>query len=219
MRKMRIEKSLSFQDPVHKVLTLKVTEGLTYKQEEDGIRATGPLFVRGVYENDEQHKFQEILEMDVLAPKEKLSGENFYLEVGEFRGTPSDEGIDLMITINIHGLMEEEKTEASAPIPARPTPTAENIPSAEETETVSIPAEENKAVEGSDPAVMEDLFEDANNVYTSYRIIVAKPDDTYASIASRYQVGEEELRSTNANKEIQAKTLVILPYAHTAKKE
>ena len=50
-----------------------------------------------------------------------------------------------------------------------------------------------------------------DSTYTSYRMIVAKPNDTYASIANRYEVKEADLRACNHNKTIEAKTLVILP--------
>lgn len=220
MKKMRIEKSLLFPDPVEKVLTLKVTEGFTYKQEEDGIRTTGPLFIRGIYESDSEHKFQEILEMDVLAPQEKLSGESFYLEVGEFQGTPSEEGIDITIIMNIHGLIEDNEPKQmkketieipQGPVPRHAIPqSSEPMPQSqtnEEPDSIEEPLQEQE-----EHGVIEDLFEDANNVYTSYRIIVAKPNDTYATIAQRYQVDEEELRSTNTNKNVEPKTLVVLPY-------
>ncbi len=57
-----------------------------------------------------------------------------------------------------------------------------------------------------------DLFQDTESTYTSYRIIVAKPNDTYATIANRCEVDEQQLRDTNKNKEISAKTPVILPF-------
>lgn len=218
MKKMRIEKSLLFQDPVEKVLTLKVSEGFTYKQEEDGIRATGPLFIRGIYENDEQHKFQEILEMDVLAPNEKLSGESFSLEIGEYQATPSSDGIDVLIMMNIHGLLEENETKkVEKQVAPQPQPIEVEAPRhaskavAEVVEEEPVQEEVMKEEENSDQAKIEDLFEDANNVYTSYRIIVAKPNDTYETIAQRYQVEESSLRTVNANKAIQSKTLIILP--------
>lgn len=216
MKKMRIEKSLLFQDPVEKVLTLKVTEDFTYKQEEDGVRATGPLFIRGIYENDEQHNFQEILEMDVLAPKEKLSGDEFHLEVGEYQGVPSKDGIDMLIMVNIHGLLEDNATKETVVQPKEEEPRMVTPPI--ETMKMEEPIDEEviaKPIQKEDPTdqtIIEDLFEDANNVYTSYRIIVAKPTDTYETIAQRYHVEEGALRTTNANKNVQSKTLIILPY-------
>lgn len=211
---MRIEKSLLFQDPVEKVLTLKVTEGFTYKQEDDGIRATGPLFIRGIYENDEQHKFQEILEMDVLAPNEKLSGENYFLEIGEYKATPCEDGLDILIMINIHGLLEENASIQEMPqMIADEEPIMDEAPRHATQTTADVVVEEQAPFkQESDQELIEDLFEDANNVYTSYRIVVAKPSDTYETIAQRYQVEEASLRSVNANKHVQSKTLIILPY-------
>ncbi|MEG2307246.1 MAG: hypothetical protein RSB94_07900, partial [Erysipelotrichaceae bacterium] len=42
------------------------------------------------------------------------------------------------------------------------------------------------------------------------------PKDTYSSIAMRYEVNESDLRETNRNKEVQGKSLVILPYGKDA---
>jgi viroplasmin and RNaseH domain-containing protein len=77
-------------------------------------------------------------------------------------------------------------------------------------------AEEEESQEDAAPITdtfdeFEDLFEDADTTYTSYRMIVAQEQDTYASIAKRYDVDEAALRSNNHDKEIHHKTLVILP--------
>lgn len=56
------------------------------------------------------------------------------------------------------------------------------------------------------------FFADAESTYTSYRLVVAKPNDTYTGIANRYDVDESALRECNKNKEILPKTLVLLPF-------
>ncbi|MEG2685402.1 MAG: LysM peptidoglycan-binding domain-containing protein, partial [Erysipelotrichaceae bacterium] len=58
----------------------------------------------------------------------------------------------------------------------------------------------------------EDLFEDTNSVYTSYKLVVAKQDDSYETIASRYNINIEDLKSMNHNKVITPKMLVLLPF-------
>lgn len=237
MKKMKIEKQLIFADHVHKVVSLAVEESLTYKHEEDGIRAMGPLSIQGQYEGDDGiEDFFETLEMDVLAPQEKLNGEKFYLEIADYQGIASEDGIQIYVTLYIHGLKETNKqsvepvnvpvepvaepltsTPVMAPIKEYPKP--EPVLAKEEIQVieqvnVQHPSESTSEDQGNSTTVneFEDLFPDAESTYTSYRIIVAKPNDTYTGIAQRYDVDETALRDTNKNKEILPKTLVILPF-------
>lgn len=242
MKKMKIEKQLIFADHVMKVASLSVSQGLHYKHEDDGIRAMGPLFIQGEYVGDNGiEKFQETLEMDILAPEEKLSGENFYLEVADYQGLAVDDGIQILVTLHIHGLKEgsqeaakqvEESKVLPDPLP-KPSEVIEKAVAAPK-EIRSLPiapaptkkeANEHAAIEKTDEKEIEkeeintasvddfeDLFADTESTYTSYRIIVAKENDTYTGIAQRYEVDENALRDTNKNKEILPKTLVILPF-------
>lgn len=244
MKKMKIEKQLIFADNVKKVATLQVHEGLTYKHDDEGIRAMGPLYIKGQYEGNEGiEEFQETLEMDILAPQEKLNGENFYLEVADYQGIAVSEGIQICVTLNIHGIKDGSKTmiddtkqkddvdeckQASlvTPIESIPTPLPKKVISQSNTtieekknrvdsvERVSKEQDEqSEDVEVSTPVDdFEDLFADAESTYTSYRIIVAKPNDSYEAISQRYEVDEIALRNTNKNKDVVAKTLVILPF-------
>lgn len=234
MKKMKIEKQLIFADHVQKVVSLEVQKELTYKHEEDGIRAMGTLSIQGQYEGDDGiEDFNETLEMDVLAPQEKLSGEDFYLEIAEYQGVANEDGITIYVTLHIHGLKEAKKQEAAVQTKTEPIAREEgNIPihipapikeypmpeRSKDKQDIPIPehAGTQEPVEevSSMSAVheFEDLFPDAESTYTSYRIIVAKPNDTYTGIAQRYEVDEVALRDTNKNKEILPKTLVILPF-------
>lgn len=218
MKTMKIEKHLFYTDEIKQLIQLDVHEQLQYAHEEDGVRATGPLHIQGTYETqDGRHiPFREELQMDVLAPAEKLGDTPFALHVESFEGTPDEDGIQVMVLMNIVGLKEEQKAGMVAPkaieLPvteevAKPIIEPEPI-QAQATEEVQIATQEQEPTAVDE---FEDLFEDADTTYTSYRMIVAKPNDTYASIANRYEVKEADLRTCNHNKQIDAKTLVILP--------
>lgn len=252
MKKMKIEKQLIFADQVQRIVSLQVSEHLTYRHEDDGIRAMGPLYIKGTYEgNDGVESFQETLEMDVLAPQDKLSGEDFHLQIGDYQGNVQDDTINVMVTMDIYGLKEaqeqkqdtKQKQNASSAVPSIDATQEEVIaipasqanpkqvePKKEPTEkqrpftvpTITMPQtkvnDPSEDDDTSEPATakeidgFDDLFSDAESTYTSYRIIVAKPNDTYTGIASRYDVDETALRDTNKNKDILPKTLVILPF-------
>lgn len=256
MKTMKIEKQLMFADTIKSVVKLEVSDGLQYRQESDGIRAIGPLFIRGQYigQDGAIQNFQEILDMDILAPKHKLSGKDFFIQIEEYHGVPQQEAIHLYVTMSIHGLrkdqqevqeevckkqidtMKEEPADLhiEQPVIAMTHPT---LPRSQEDVLPSIPKPQNAIevpIQAQQEAIepfqeeseaakelsvedqdtfdeFEDLFEDADTTYTSYRMIVAKPNDTYASIAQRYEVEEAALRQCNHDKEVSEKTLVILP--------
>lgn len=219
MKTMKIEKQLLFTDRIIEVANLQVKDGLTYSHESEGIRAVGPLFIRGEYrtEDNQTQIFQEVLDMDVLAPMNKLAGDEFLLEVKDFQGTPDEDGINVSIHMNIHGMKDDHSHETISAadyeeVPVHQTIDIPVIPQPrDELETASVNGE-SVAARLDELGEFEDLFEDSDTTYTSYRIVVAKPNDTYAAISTRYEVSEEDLRTTNKNKEVQSKTLVILPF-------
>ena len=110
MKKMKIEKQLIFADQVQQVNTLKVSEHLNYRHEEDGIRAMGPLYIEGEYTgSDGIEKFREALEMDVLAPNHKLSDEPFSLMIEDYQAKANQDTIQVSITLAIQGLNDDKK--------------------------------------------------------------------------------------------------------------
>lgn len=225
MKKMKIEKQLIFADQVQQVNSLKVSEHLTYRHEEDGIRAMGPLYIEGEYTGkDGVEKFREALEMDVLAPNHKLSNEPFSLMIEDYQAKAQEDSIQVNITLSIQGLSDDKK-EAVASTEVNTEAQAERIQSEPMIEAISksvaqkdssskeeAQGDSTQNEEATTVDDFNDLFADSESTYTSYRIIVAKPNDTYASIANRCEVDEQQLRDTNKNKEITAKTPVILPF-------
>lgn len=222
MKKMKIEKQLIFADQIKRMISLEVQENLTYRHEEDGIRAMGPLFIQGEYEGAQGiQRFQETLEMDVLAPQSKLSGQPFSLVVKESTGEIKDNTVIVHITMDIYGLCEEEGKAEPNSMPSKEAAQMIEPPKQKDEMIETLPQQKNTP-ESSNNTVSEqaeahvedlnDLFADAESTYTSYRLIVAKPNDTYTAIANRYDVEENALRDCNRNKEILAKTLVLLPF-------
>lgn len=227
MKTMKIEKHIVFADKIKEVPSLRIYEALAYHHEMDGIRAIGPLYIQGeiITHGGLKDHFEEILDMDVLAPNAKLTQEPFYLKVDQYESRIDDEGICAYITIAIHGIKDSENTE---PIKAAPVtipevsvaipenvviPTMSNQKNIFENEVVKEEPQINIPEEATmnDMSEFEDLFEDADTTYTSYRMVVARGNDTYDSIARRYEVELEQLQLVNHQKEVHEKTLVILP--------
>lgn len=219
MKTMKIEKHLLFANVIQAVKQLEVKDGLTYQHEMEGIRAIGPLYIQGEYVTSEgkQESFQEVLDMDVLAPNAKLTQEPFYLKVEEYQGVVDHEGVCVYITLSIYGIGDNANTEViqapvDVPEPMIEQPVQQSEGYKEETVmAVESDTEDEIKQQNIDDAEFEDLFEDADTTYTSYRMVVARGNDTYDSIAQRYQVEVSQLRDMNHNKDVYAKTLVILP--------
>ncbi len=208
MKTMRIEKELSLAQPIARLQRVSIREGLQYKKEEEGIRAIGPLYVLGSYldETGKEQTIREMIDMDVLAPAQKLSQEDFYIAIGEVVPQAREQTLQLEIELQIHGLKEETQ-EALSDEQAQPC---------DHDDTVKEEAEEETQEEGEDTLSLlddcfDDLFAQEETTYTTCRLVVAKPNDTYAAIARRYEVDEQRLQACNHNREIIEKTLVILP--------
>ena len=190
MKTMNIEKQLQMDREVSSIEKLTVSEGLQYKKEEDGIRAIGPLYLIGSYSDAEGSPvmIRELIDMDVFAPAEKLSEEEFHIDIGEVHAQPQGHQIDVVIELQISGIKEEQEEGHAA---------------------MDMPQAQEEADVLSD--TFEDLFEDDATPYTTCRLAVARAQDTYASIAARYHVDEAALRACNHERALQEKTLVLLP--------
>lgn len=191
-----IEKQLILSRKARNVLQLEIQEHLVYRKEDSGIRALGQLFIQGLYEDDgnKHEKIQEVFEMDVLAPWEKLVNDKFNLKVFEYHADIENGNIILYITLHAYGLKETSESEENTNLDMQ----IENDKQEEENNIQSETA-------------FEDLFEDTNTTFISYRMVVAQPQDTYESISARYQVDVNELRLKNHNRTLETKMLVILP--------
>ena len=189
MKTMKIEKQLQMEKAISQIEKLTVSEGLQYKQEEDGIRAIGPLYLIGSYTDSEGHPvmIRELIDMDVFAPAEKLGADDFHIDIGEVTYAAQETMINVVIELKISGLRETDV----------PQP-----------ESIEEPAEAADDVLSDS---FEGLFEDDATPYTTCRLAVARAQDTYASIAARYHVDETALRACNHDRVLQEKSLVLLP--------
>lgn len=207
MKEMNIEKRILKGLAIDGVIDVEAKAQLDYRKESGGLRAVGPVIISGHCRiESEVRSFTETLELDVMAPRIKLSNqEPFSIEVLRVKGI-ADDGIMLMLDLGIHGI-EDNKTEALPPALDEDVeevkPVYEEPSVTEEKQTEAEPEAEFECI--------EDLFEDADNVYTSCCLVVAKADDTYETIAHRYQVDVNDLKTVNKNKEIEPKMLIMLP--------
>lgn len=207
MKEMNIEKRILKGLAIDGVIDVEAKTELDYRRESGGLRAVGPVIISGHCRiESEVRSFTETLELDVMAPRIKLSNsEPFSIEVLRVRGV-ADDGIMLMLDLGIHGI-EDNKTETLPP-------TFDEVIEEKKAvfeEPAVIEESKHEAEPEAEFECIEDLFEDADNVYTSCCLVVAKADDTYETIADRYHVDINDLRMVNKNKGIEPKMLIMLP--------
>lgn len=234
MKTIDIEKVLDLQGAID-LLPITMKESFAYQQEEDGIRCVGPFFIRGRYTTiNEVKDFQDVFEFDVFASNDKLDGEDFKIVYDGYDYSLEDEVI-LTLHFSVYGIKDDKEesifnaddldtfeeplidsqTYAHQDIEVPVFNKAEKPQNALE-QQVEVNREEMSQSEDDqsvDFSMMEELFEEKDNVITSYSFVVVKQNDNYDTIATRYGVDVEALKGVNNNKEIHEKSLIVLPYA------
>lgn len=195
MKKIEIEKDVNLNDIVD-LLSLNTKANFIYSIEEDGVRCSGPFYLSGRYSTiNEVKEFNDVFELDLFAPKEKLDEEEFkVIYTGYDYSVVSDSMVTLFF--DVYGIKAED-------VPLK------EVRFDEFKESIVI--EDEEEVEAS-LDMMEELLEEKDNVVTSYSFIVIKPSDTYEMIADRYNVDVSLLREVNHEKELFEKDLLVLPY-------
>lgn len=184
MKEMNIEKKILSGFEMDALLNLSTEEDLKTSTEDQGMRCHGLVYIMGEFViRDELKQFCEPIELDVYAPSHKLSEDLFHVELKDVNGV-IDDGLLVTLTLQISGMKEDEKEES--------------VVVKQEDEDVTL-------------EFMEDLFEDDHSMIISKRLVVARSDDSYESIALRYGVDLGALKTVNHNKELLAKQLLILP--------
>ena len=107
MQKIYFEKWVDLNHQLKELLSLSVDESINYKIENAGVRAIGSLIVKGEY--NENKKFEENIEMDVLATFDKIVDQrDFNIKVEDFDYLIKDGDVQIKIEVGIHGVVEGE---------------------------------------------------------------------------------------------------------------
>lgn len=185
MKEIRLQKSIPMKAEVQRVLTLNAHCQNEYVREEDGIAVNGVIEVEAMLEGEQgREAFREQIALDIFAPQEKLGNEPFQVELSGCEGTIINQQLELTFLFQVSG-MKEETTQEEEP-----------------DETMNPDSELSE---------LHTLFEESDDTYVSCVMAVVKKDDTYASIARRYDVSEIELRACNESRTLEEKMLIRLP--------
>lgn len=86
MQKIYLEKLVDLDHQMNELLSISVDESINYKIEETGMRAQGRIDITGEYlKMASKERFNEFLEIDILAPFEKITDQrDFSIKVEDF---------------------------------------------------------------------------------------------------------------------------------------
>ena len=184
---MKITKELDIPKETEDILHLRLEDQIHYVKETEGIRATGQLYLYGdCLFQSQQTPIEEVIELDILAPYQKLKGDDFSITIANYRYINQPEPL-LEINLNIYGLDQPQEI-------------IEEL-----TEDIVEEVDENKE------ELIEDLFDDSENTMNTYHVIIVQKEDDYHRIALRYDVDEQLLREYNHHKNIEEGSILYLP--------
>lgn len=189
MKEMKIEKGVELHQEFETIEDIKCFCKLDYVAEEKGIRAQGTITVTGLgIRNGLSHEINEEIELDVLAPYEKIDSQQaFKVLLEDYQVVLKDDVLNMTLNFMVLGLLEEEE---------KPT---------------VVEVEKHEPSDSNEEAAIEDLLDDQENIKVVQRFVIAQRNDTYQSIAERYHLSEKELIARNHNKPLEYKSLVVLP--------
>ena len=113
MQTKQVISEIDFDNTIVKLNRLELVDDIQYIRDELGIRAVGAIYVGGNYEDSEGIRdFEEYIELDVLAPYDKLHDYNeFKVELAGYDYSIINGNLKLVIDLDIYGIYEDEEYE------------------------------------------------------------------------------------------------------------
>ncbi len=197
MKEMIVEKQVDLHQAYADIIELNCKCDCSYSADDEGVRALGQINIKGLgVKDDAFHDINENIELDIFAPIEKLKTNLFEIHLKDFDYELDKDCINLKLYFMLNGLLQEDEFEK------------EDVLEFEDDEEIII---DDIVDEHEDAATIEDLLNDDENIKVSQKYVVAQKNDTYATIAQRYNVNEKDLMITNQYKIVEFKSLVLLP--------
>ena len=204
MKEMIIERSIEVKGMLA-AEQVRLQCQMKYQNEENGKRAVGNIYVRGIYFDGERKRpLREIVVLDVLAPLDKLAlDEEFSIEVIDSSYDVQNQMLKLTITLKVFGIIDEQEETVDMIVDTEEANLIHNY----NDEMIELVEEINDDQEKVEEV---DVFCQTENKF-KYRMIILKENSTYEIIASKYGVDIQLLKLLNKNKRLDSGMLVILP--------
>lgn len=111
MQTKQVVSEIDFDNTMETLNRLELTDDIQYIRDELGIRALGVIYVTGNYEDNEGIRdFEEYIELDILAPYEKLENyDDFKVMLDSYDYAIINGNLKLTITLNIDGISDSPR--------------------------------------------------------------------------------------------------------------
>ena len=219
MKRMTIERTLEVT-PIVMAEQVRLQCQVMYQTEEDGIRAIGNIYVRGIYSDGMKKKpLKEVIALDVFAPNDKLNREEvFSIQIYDSHFDIQNECLVLTVDLDIQGVDIEDEVIEIVPTEMEFVNEEEQLIYKNE-EVYPIIEESSNGMEELDIVEKEESEEVSEEVDIFYqqegkigcRMILLKESMSYEMLASKYQVDLQQLQILNHHKKLNRDTLVLLP--------
>ncbi|MGN1182716.1 MAG: LysM peptidoglycan-binding domain-containing protein [Faecalibacillus sp.] len=215
MQKIYYEKDIDLSHRLKELISLTVDESIDYKIEDHGVRARGSLIIKGEYLSDENKLFIENIELDVFAEEKKIiDHRDFHLKVEDFDYEITEGNLKVTIEVGVYGVQDGKDRYVT--VQDDPIDEIEEL-------SRSLEVNSDKAEEKTNQPLQEKVYETKEKVEKEesdedtgiYYLYVIGPDDTYSSIADRYQIDEKIIRDYNENMNLVSGQVLIIPYVAT----
>ncbi len=110
MQKIIFKKTIDLNHNLKELVSISVDDSINYKMETSGMRAIGSIVINGEYKNDtDRQEFSQSIELDILAPFEKITDKReFFIKVEDFDYTTSEGNLALIIQACVYGVKDDE---------------------------------------------------------------------------------------------------------------
>lgn len=221
MEHLLFQKNIELEYPMHELISVNVKDNLNYVLDHEGKRAVGTLNIEGDYiYNQHKYHFEDLIEIDILAPFNRLNdNEEFCIEIEDYDYHMTSGKLSLEIHVNAYGVLKKEDRHILIDEEQERYEEIKELMAKQELiEVMESTLEEKRNIldvqgDRDDDFIIEqavqdyDLIEDNFVVYPFY---IVKNEDTYATIASAYEIDELKLRKINEDKEIKPSCIIRL---------
>ncbi len=110
MQKIYLEKNVNLRGKCKDIVSISVDDSIDYKIESNGIRAVGQILISGDYNTyTDRENFEEVLDLDILAPFEKIvDRRDFNIKIEDFNYEVQKGDINIEIQAVVHGVLVSE---------------------------------------------------------------------------------------------------------------
>lgn len=232
MQQVNFNKTIDFKKDIEDLLLINIDEQIDKIYDEEGIKITGKLIVGGKIKLDEEKEFEDEIDIDIFLMQDEILDRNsFGVSVNDFNYKIEGEKLILDISLKMEGLKEMETDFLSQEDIENVQETLEE----DEEKRVYIELDNKEEyieeyIELEEPQIEEEIIVEEEikekprksllkavfsnkkiNEEVSWVLHCTKKEETYETIASKYNININKLKSINNDEKLEEGKLIFLP--------